>query len=171
MKKTILGLTSLFIASSAIAAGSTGQGVVNFKGTIVQAACGIAPEFADQTIDFGQLSSIHLNGGGVSQSKDVVIKVVNCTLNDAGSTNNTIQVAFSGVTTVPGELSTTGTTGAVILMNSATGNVLFDGSNGPIQKFNAGNNTLRYSAVVKKGVNTITEGQFSAVTNFTLSYN
>lgn len=46
-----------------------GQGVVNFKGTVIDAPCGIAPESADQSIDFGQISKAHLNNDGISQKK------------------------------------------------------------------------------------------------------
>ena len=36
-------------------AANQGQGVVNFKGSVISAPCGIAPESADQSIDFGQI--------------------------------------------------------------------------------------------------------------------
>lgn len=62
-----------------------GQGQVNFKGTVIDAPCGIAPESADQTIDFSQISKAHLTNGGTSQHKNVDIKLVNCDL--AGQKN------------------------------------------------------------------------------------
>jgi major pilin subunit PapA len=177
MKKTILALTtlaSLSMASSVMATDSAGQGSITFKGTVLTAACGISPESADQSIDFGQLSSVHLSNGGTSVAKDVNIKLVNCILDDAGSTNNMVKVAFTGKTVVAGELATAGSSaGAVILMTNQGNAVTFDGVAGAEQKFGAGENTLRYTAVVKKAAaaTAVTEGQFSAVTNFTMSYN
>ena len=179
MKKTILALTtlaSLSMASSAMATDSAGQGSISFKGTVITAACGISPESADQSIDFGQLSSVHLNSGNPSVAKDVNIKLVNCVLASAGAgastVNNMVKVAFTGKTGANvQELSLAGT-GAVILMKNQGNEVTFDGVAGAGQKFGAGDNTLRYTAVVKQsGTTAVTEGQFSAVTNFTMSYN
>jgi major pilin subunit PapA len=48
-------------------AAGAGSGEVDFKGVIVDAPCGIAPQSIDQTIDFGQLSLTHLNSGGISK--------------------------------------------------------------------------------------------------------
>lgn len=56
---------------------------------------GIAPESADQTIDFGQISKAHLNAKGTSVKKDVNIKLVNCEL---GAAQKTVQVTFKGNT-------------------------------------------------------------------------
>ncbi len=64
MLKPTLGVVFAFSLCSVANAADQGQGVVNFKGTVIDAPCGIAPESADQTIDFGQISKSHLTAGG-----------------------------------------------------------------------------------------------------------
>ncbi len=167
-----------FGANAAPASGNQGQGQVNFKGTIINAPCGIAPESADQTIDFGQISKAHLNNEGTSQKKNVDIKLVNCDLSDEEAAK-TVTITFSGSNLATGgqvdELGTSGDTGTVIKMSTAAGDfVKFDGVS-PAGKYNLkpGDNTMRYSAWVQKasGEGTVTEGDFKAVTNFNLTYN
>lgn len=80
MLKSTLGIAIAFSLCAVAHAANQGQGVVNFKGTVIDAPCGIAPESADQTIDFGQISKTHLENSGISVKKDVDIKLVNCDL-------------------------------------------------------------------------------------------
>ncbi|EEQ4686131.1 type 1 fimbrial protein [Escherichia coli] len=169
-----------FGAAAAVVGGSAptpakdmGQGVINFKGTVIDAPCGIAPESADQSIDFGQISKSHLDLGGTSVKKDLDIKLVNC---EIGDQNKTVSVKFSGghVNGHPTELGTAGDTNTAIVVYDANDKqVNFDGteSNGSIHLKN-GSNTLHYTAYVKKatGPGNIKEGSFSAVTNFSLTY-
>ncbi|MBI0852574.1 F7-2 fimbrial protein, partial [Escherichia coli] len=54
MMKSVLGIAVAIAFCSAANAADQGQGKVNFKGTVIDAPCGIAPESADQSIDFGQ---------------------------------------------------------------------------------------------------------------------
>ncbi len=163
-----------FGANAAPASSNQGQGQVNFKGTVINAPCGIAPESADQTIDFGQVSKTHLTNNGVSQHKNVDIKLVNC---DLSEDKNTVKITFSGSTVEGGsadELGTSGETGTAIKMSTADGKfVTFDGKT-PAGTYNlkAGDNTMRYSAWVQKatGKDAVTEGDFAAVANFNLAY-
>ncbi|MFP2822780.1 fimbrial protein, partial [Escherichia coli] len=72
MKKVVLcsiSFASFLLAFGANAA-NQGQDVVNFKGTVIDAPCGIDPDSADQTIDFGQISKSHLDADGISVKKD-----------------------------------------------------------------------------------------------------
>lgn len=165
-----------FGANAAPASSNQGQGQVNFKGTVINAPCGIAPESADQTIDFGQISKAHLNNEGTSQKKNVDIKLVNCDLSEEEAAK-TVTITFSGSNLATGgqadELGTSGDTGTVIKMSTAAGDfVKFDGAT-PAGKYNlkAGDNTMRYSAWVQKAASgTLKEGDFSAVANFNLAY-
>lgn len=182
MKKSILGMAILLafcsVANaadqSAASATNQGQGKVNFKGTVIDAPCGIAPESADQSIDFGQISKAHLNANGISVKKDLDIKLVNCVLDQQ---KQTVKVAFSG-TNVNGyanELGTAGDTGTAIVISSEDGSlVTFDGKTAAGgKKYKAGDNTMHYSAWVKKSSAAnanIKEGEFTAVTNFNLIY-
>ncbi|EAV4565500.1 type 1 fimbrial protein [Salmonella enterica] len=161
-----------FGVNAAAPGANQGEGRVNFKGMVINAPCGIAPESADQTIDFGQISKAHLNNSGQSVQKPVDIKLVNCDLEGA---TKTVEVQFTG-TTAAGEQGTDlglSKTNAIIRMAAQDGTlVTFDGST----KTNAtelmdGNNTLHYQAWVQKGSKAVEEGEFSAVANFALSYN
>lgn len=69
MMKSVLGMAVALAFSSVAHAADQGQGKVNFKGTVINAPCGIAPESADQSIDFGQISKAHLEADGISVKK------------------------------------------------------------------------------------------------------
>ncbi len=177
-KAVMAGAVAMALVSfGANAAKSQGQGTVNFKGSVIDAPCGIAPESADQTIDFGQISKAHLNNGGISMKKNVDIKLVNCDFGTATATaplKNTVKVTFSGVNT-GGDLTGLGlsTTNAVIKMSGQDGKLVkFDGATASNStKLQNGDNTLRYQAWVQKGGAAVTEGEFAAVANFALAYN
>lgn len=174
MVKTIMAGAVAMALVSFGANANQGQGQVNFKGTVIDAPCGIAPESADQTIDFGQISKAHLTNNGTSQHKNVDIKLVNCNFAEQ---NKTVTITFSGSTVgadKPDELGTSGGTGTTIKMSTATGDfVKFDGSTSAgSYNLKKGDNTMRYSAWVQKasGEETITEGDFAAVANINLTY-
>lgn len=176
MLKPTLGVVFAFSLCSVANAADQGQGVVNFKGTVIDAPCGIAPESADQTIDFGQISKSHLTAGGISVKKDLDIKLVNCDFSDTDA-KKTVSVTFSGtaVTGHPDELGTASDTGTAVVISSSDGTLVkFDGatSSGSTQ-LQGGNNTLKYTTWVKKSSATnaeVKEGDFTAVTNFNLTY-
>lgn len=166
-------LTMTLITFGAQAA-NQGQGVVNFKGTVIDAPCGIAPESADQSIDFGQLSKAHLAANGVSKSQALDIKLVNCVLK-AAPAKNLVKVAFTGTTNGANlnELGTSGNTGTAIVVSEqgSTTGVKFDGTAGKTTSLSGTSQTLHYSTWVKKATGgTVTEGDFSAVANFNLIY-
>ncbi|CAG9435949.1 TPA: fimbrial protein [Providencia alcalifaciens] len=150
---------------------ASGQGIVNFKGTVIDAPCGIASGSAAQTIDFGQISKAHLEDGGISKIQNLDIQLVNCKV-DA---KKTVKVAFTGASSNPNqqELGTTGSTNTTIVISDPTGTpVKFDGTDGAVTNLKSGDNTLRYSTWVQKktGANTINVGDFTAVVNFNLTY-
>lgn len=172
--KSIMTIAALFALSfGANAAG--GGGIVHFKGTVINAPCGIAPESADQTIDFGQISKAYLNNSGQSMQKPVDIKLVNCDFSDGSAPKKTVEVLFSGATESGGASTDLGVsqTNAIIRMAAQDGTlVTFDGSSkSNATKLMDGSNTLHYQAWVQKGTKPVVEGEFSAVTNFTLTYN
>ncbi|EFA5471479.1 TPA: type 1 fimbrial protein [Escherichia coli] len=172
MIKTVMaGAVAMALVSFGANAANQGSGTVNFKGEIIDAPCGIAPESADQTIDFGQISKAHLNAKGTSVKKDVNIKLVNCEL---GAAQKTVQVTFKG-NTVDGAKKMLGAanTGAGIVMVGQDGqDVVFGTATAPVSVAN-GNNTLHYQAwvtAVDANAPAVTEGAFTAVTDFTLAY-
>lgn len=173
MIKTVMaGAVAMALVSfGANAAGNNanqGQGIVNFKGTVIDAPCGIAPESADQSIDFGQISKSHLEKDGISVKKDLNIKLVNC------EPNNTVKVTFTGATIdgAVNELGTAGDTGTAVVISGQDGKLVQFGSEGAAQSLKEGENTLHYSSWVKKATGgTVKEGDFTAVANFNLTYN
>ncbi|HBN6457058.1 TPA: type 1 fimbrial protein [Escherichia coli] len=176
MLKSTLGIAIAFSLCAVAHAANQGQGVVNFKGTVIDAPCGIAPESADQTIDFGQISKSHLKNDGISVKKDLDIKLVNCDFT-APTAKKTVSVTFSG-TPVNGhtdELGTAGDTGTAVVVSASDGSMVkFDGTTSSnATQLQDGDNTLKYTTWVKKSSaagTEVKEGDFTAVANFNLSY-
>ncbi|ELV1426193.1 type 1 fimbrial protein [Escherichia coli] len=173
MIKTVMaGAVAMALVSfGANAAGNNanqGQGIVNFKGTVIDAPCGIAPESADQSIDFGQISKSHLEKDGISVKKDLNIKLVNC------EPGKNVVVTFTGAT-ISGaatELGTAGDTGTAVVISGQDGKLISFGTEGDAQSLKEGDNMLHYSSWVKKATGgTVKEGDFTAVANFNLTYN
>ncbi|WP_053294759.1 fimbrial protein [Escherichia coli] len=187
-KIALAGTVALVFSSSGALAdvqtATAGSGKITFKGTVVNAPCGIDPLSADQTIDFGQISKTALDNDGTSEQKDVDIRLVNCAIDTAQA--KTVTVSFSGgyVNNTPKELNALGpsdaknnTTGVAIVMASQAVDqqgdlVSFDGTPGKATTVQPGDNTLHYTAWVKKasGQSVVNPGDFSAVTNFVLTY-
>ncbi|MEF9709323.1 fimbrial protein [Escherichia coli] len=173
IKTVMTSAVAMALVSFCANAANQGQSVVNFKGSVINAPCGIAPESADQSIDFGQISKAHLEASGISVKKNLDIKLVNCDVGELANTGS-VKVSFTG-TTINGqvkELGTAGDTGAAVVISEASGNLVsFDGTAGAATKLQEGDNTLRYSTWVKKATNgALKEGDFTAVANFNLTY-
>lgn len=168
MIKTVMaGAVAMALVSFGANAANQGQGVVNFKGTVIDAPCGIDPDSADQSIDFGQISKSHLNADGISVKKDLNIKLVNC------EPNKSVAVTFTGATVAgaPTELGTAGDTGTAVVISGQDGKLVSFGTQGDFQTLKENNNILHYSSWVKKATNgAVKEGDFTAVANFNLTY-
>ncbi|EBC5055205.1 type 1 fimbrial protein [Salmonella enterica] len=179
LKKNIIISALTVVALTATVHANQGSGKVNFKGTVVNAACGIDPDSVEQTIDFGQLSMAHLNDGNTSNPVPFSIKLVNCDT----TTLNEVQIAFAGATTADKEqLGTAGVTNTAIKVSNQDGSLVsFDGTPNKLQTLIDGNNTLHFSSWVEAASGgtgatppnppkTVAEGQFTAVANFNLTY-
>lgn len=143
------------------------RALLTLKCTVIDAPCGIDPDSADQSIDFGQISKSHLNADGISVKKDLNIKLVNC------EPNKSVAVTFTGVTVAgaPTELGTAGDTGTAVVISGQDGKLVSFGTQGGFQTLKENNNILQYSSWVKKATNgTVKEGDFTAVANFNLTY-
>ena len=182
IKSVIAGAVAMAVVSFGVNAAPTipqGQGKVTFNGTVVDAPCSISQKSADQSIDFGQLSKSFLEAGGVSKPMDLDIELVNCDITafkgGNGAQKGTVKLAFTGpiVNGHSDELDTNGGTGTAIVVQGAGKNVVFDGSEGDANTLKDGDNVLHYTAIVKKSSANnaqVTEGAFSAVATFNLSY-
>lgn len=176
MIKTVMaGAVAMALVSFGANAANQGHGVVNFKGTVIDAPCGIAPESADQSIDFGQISKAHLEANGISVKKNLDIKLVNCDFS-APDAKKTVSVTFDGTPVVGhvDELGTAGDTGTAVVVSGSDGSLVkFDASQpSNTTQLQEGNNTLRYSTWVKKSsaATAVKEGDFTAVAHFNLTY-
>lgn len=184
IKSVVAGAVAMAVVSFGVNAAPTtpqGQGKVTFNGTVVDAPCSISQKSADQSIDFGQLSKTFLENDGQSKPMNLDIELVNCDITtfkaNAGAgaaKTGSVKLAFTGpLGGSSSELATSGSTGTAIMIQAAGKNVTFDGKDGDANLLKDGDNVLHYTAVVKKSsaVNTqITEGAFSAVATFNLSY-
>ncbi|MCG9532867.1 type 1 fimbrial protein [Providencia rettgeri] len=172
MKKVILAtLISGVMSASALAANS-GSGEVTFTGSIISAPCSIAPGVENQEVELGQVSDVTLIAGGASSAQPFSIKLEGCNLEG----DNVVKVTFNGTEVVNGETNTgmlqiTGdASGAAVKIMSASG-ALVKVNSVYQQAFVKGDNELKFSAALQgfKGA-TVVPGNFSAVTNFTLTY-
>ncbi|AAP95260.1 pilin protein [[Haemophilus] ducreyi] len=187
MKKSILAaLISGTISISAMAAPPAGEGVVNFKGTIVEAACSVDPSFTNQTVDLGQTAAAKLVKGGTSRPVPFTIKLVDC---ETGGKIKKANIAFTGNIDkkVENGLAILGQAkGAAIQITGLDGKpVKLDGSKTNVN-IQDGDNSLQFSAYLK-GYPTaavgrddgpgptptgkaIVAGEFTSLVNFTMSY-
>ncbi|HEH9401409.1 TPA: type 1 fimbrial protein [Aeromonas sobria] len=171
-----MGVGSMLLCGSAVAAGGAGSGKVTFNGEIINAPCSVAPESVDQVVEMGQISTKELVKGGESNSKPFSIKLLNCEISDK---EDTVKVTFSGIKdpVEPSLLVIGGgqAAGAGIKMTApGTGAAIVLGE--PTAAFGLvnGDNELPFSAVLQgysdQTANPLKAGAFTAVTNFTLSY-
>ncbi len=190
MKKIILAaLVSSVMTSTAFAAPiDAGQGTVTFEGSIIEAACGIAPESTDQTVNLGQIAKIQLVDAGTSTPVPFKIELVDCDTSfvPTGATDpvTTASVTFSG----PGAMiAGAESPNLLAIQGTAAGaGVAISGLNGELVTINDktkpagtitlqdGDNTLLFSAYLQgfpgSTASTITAGAFQSVANFTMSY-
>lgn len=168
---------AVLLAAFGANAAEQGQGVVNFKGTVVDSPCGIAAESADQSVDFGQISKATLSNGGTSTQKTLDIKLTKC---DVAALTKGVQVTFTGNTVssvdkegastpVATELATSGPTNTAIVINN--GSDIKFGTASDFIPVAEGNNTVQFQTWVKQATGkAVTAGDFTAVANFSLSY-
>ncbi|MEQ4694639.1 fimbrial protein [Providencia manganoxydans] len=174
MKKIILAtLISGAMSASAMAAPvDAGQGTVTFYGSIIEAACGIAPESTDQTVNLGQVASAQLANGGTSRPVPFTIELVDCDT----SIDSIADVTFTGGQNPDreGTLAIQGSAaGAGVVITGLNGKpVSLDGSEGAGKiALQDGDNSLMFSAYLQGNeVGTPTPGEFTALANFTMSY-
>jgi type 1 fimbria pilin len=170
-----MGIGSMLLCGSAFAAGGSGSGKVTFNGEIINAPCSVASESVDQVVEMGQVSTKELALGGESNSKPFSIKLLNCEISPS---EDAVKVTFSGVQDpVDPSLLVIGggdASGAGIKMTAPGGDPIALGTPTAAVGLVNGDNELPFSAVLKgyadQTTNPLKAGAFTAVTNFTLSY-
>lgn len=179
MKKIILAtLISGAMSASALAA-EAGSGTVTFTGSIIEAACSIAPESVDQTVELGAVSSSQLAGEGKSAPQKFEIELQNCDMTfetEAGTPVKAVSATFTGGIsagdTDQTQLAIIGTaSGAgVVIMGSNGTPVKLDGSlsTAPVA-IQDGKNILQYAAYLQ-GNGDVVPGDFTALATYSLNY-
>lgn len=163
--------SALVLASGVAAFGvqaDEGSGTVTFTGSVIDAPCSIAAGDEDQTISLGQVNTATIANGGTSTPVPFYIHLENCTFDTA----TTVSAIFGGMSSsVDGAvLGVTGSASDVgIVMTDGDSNSIVLGESTAAQTIITGDNTLSYSAYVIGGESP-TEGDFTAVTNWTLAY-
>ncbi|HFF8525005.1 TPA: fimbrial protein [Providencia rettgeri] len=168
---------------------SQGSGKITFTGSIIEAACSINPDSTNQEIDLGQIAKSQLKDNGQSTPRNFDILLENCSFEeespvDSGEdgtralVGNTVKITFGGspaagnagpINTLLGITGTAKGAGVAITDGSGTVIELNKESNG--RELINGDNTLNFSAYLQ-GIDdaSLATGEFTAVTNFTLSY-
>lgn len=175
MNKTLLAAVIAFGSVSMAHAADQGHGKITITGSIIDAPCSIAPESIDQTVELGQISNIALKDGGQSTPQNFSIKLENCSFGDPVAKNK-VSLTFTGMESSAknGLLGITGNAkGASVAITDGSGSVIALGKPTQEQILAGNNNTLKFAAYMQgDGASAaITEGDFQAVTDFTLAYN
>ncbi|STQ90680.1 fimbrial protein [Iodobacter fluviatilis] len=164
---------SLSVLMAGAHAGSQGGGTVTFQGAIVDAPCSVLPGSADQTVQFGSVSSSKLIAGGESAKQNFSIGLEGCDI----STKNSVEVTFTGLadTNVPALIALQNGTakGAGIGMVDATGKAVVLGVASSLYALTSGGNQLQFNAFLKGTGATAADvipGDFSSMVQFSLNY-
>lgn len=166
-KLIMAGLAVMSMASVNAMAATGNAGKVTFTGEVVDSPCNLAPgqDGTDVKVDFGQLSMSQLNAG-VKATEPFVLKLQNCSL---GGKTASIQFNSNDVDgTNAALLDARGTAGGVgIGIQGYTFGTAAD-----LKGLVDGNNDLAFTAVAQKAVDgtDVTAGDFTAATNFVISY-
>lgn len=173
-KLIMAGLVAMSMASVNAMAAAGNSGKVTFTGEVVDSPCNLAPgqDGTDVKVDFGQLSMSQLNAG-VKTSESFVLKLQNCALTttaQGATTTKTASITFNStdVDSTNALLTTHGTaTGLGIGINGYT-----FGTEAGLKGVMDGNNELRFTATAQKAAaaTAVTAGDFTAATNFVISY-
>ncbi|MGJ3354998.1 fimbrial protein [Providencia sp. Je.9.19] len=182
MKLTKLAIATVFAASVVpLSSMADNSGTINFVGSVVNTPCNIEQSSLKQTVDFGQLSRKALESGKAAEA-DFDIKFTGCDFTNFGKDESDQPVAVKSM-----ELVFTGQSYADdsnTLLATSTGNVnnlgiMIDGfefgktkdilSNITNQ---TGDNTLTFKALAKAvdASKDVSEGKFSAISNFRITY-
>lgn len=168
-------LAALIMAGSVVSfanvatAADSGHGTVKFHGFIIDAPCSIDSQSADQTVEMGDISSDSLKAGGNSTPSPFTINLKNCSLDTA----NTVKATFTGAEGANGNLGITGDAkGASIVLTDGAGTKIRLGEETDGQTLQDGDNSLMFSAYLQGdgASTTVTPGEFTSITNFTLAY-
>lgn len=178
--KTVLGLAMISAGTMATAATTVTGGTVHFTGQIVNAACAVSADSADQTVKMGQFRTAYFTSVGTrSNSVPFSIKLEDCdtivSKTAAASFYGSLDATDPTVLTISNIAG--GAAGAAsgvgIEISDHTGKVLKpDGSSiSTAQNLVDGSNILSFSARYKSTKASVTPGEADADATFKMIYN
>lgn len=186
-----MGMTATGV-SAADDVANQGSGQITFHGHIIDAACSIGADSESQTVELGQISARQLEDQGVSRPQVFSIDLENCRMNTTDS-DDTEDGSRLSVTTAPMVTVTFGgsaalnadgsvdqnkfgimgtASGAGVVITDASSAIIPVGGSSEARELIEGNNTLAFSAYLQglDDNDSIKSGEFTSITDFTLSY-
>ncbi len=187
MNMNKMALAAMLICGSVSLAHAAPGGEVKFEGSITDTPCSIDPDSEKQTVKLGAVSKPGLVKGINGPERKFSIKLLNCTIETAGTppvpVNNRVSVTFTGPQGgIPGTalsddlLGITGTAkGASIKLIDYSNIPVKLGQKSSLQTLSNGNsNQLEFTAYLtpNPGVTEaqIVEGAFTSTANFIMNY-
>ncbi|EPL9571919.1 fimbrial protein [Providencia rettgeri] len=182
MKLNTLSVAVLFAASTlssaVLASGNTGE--LHFSGQVVNAPCNIESESTKQEIAFGQLSRASLEAGNAAE-KDIAIKIKDCNFDEFTKDTEGKWVAVKDIKIVFGGKNYAGTNKEFLGTKGTASNIgiqikdfTFDEAKSVMNQIRnkQGENVLEFTALAKRvdGTAPVTEGEFSSIADFKITY-
>ena len=182
MKLNNLSIAVLFatsaISTSIFASGNSGE--LHFSGQVVNAPCNIESESTKQEVPFGQLSRASLEAGNAAE-KDIAIKLKECNFDEFSKDTEgkwvavkDIKITFGGKNYVGTDKEFLGTTGTASNIGIQIKDFKFDEAKSVMNQIRnkQGENVLEFTALAKRvdGTTPVTEGEFSSIADFKITY-
>ncbi|MGO2303288.1 MAG: fimbrial protein [Providencia sp.] len=182
MKLNKLSIAVLFatsaISTSIFASGNGGE--LHFSGQVVNAPCNIESESIKQEVSFGQLSRAFLEAGNAAE-KDIAIKIKDCNFDefskdaaDKWVAVKDIKITFGGKNYVGTSKEFLGATGSAKNIGFQIKDFKFDVAKSVMNQIRnkQGENVLEFTALAKRvdGKTPVTEGEFSSIADFKITY-
>lgn len=153
-------------------------GRVTFTGSIVDAACSIAPDTENQEVALGSIAAASLENEGSSRPRAFQIKLENCAISsddDSGtklSAAKAVSVTFDGVADLKNNklLGISGAKGAGVQITNAGGQNIELGKPTSLYNLTAGTNILDFNGNLKGNKDAVETGAFTSIANFTMNY-
>lgn len=147
-----------------------GHGVIKFVGAILDAPCSIAPQSVDQTIQMGQISNSLLVQQGEGPLRPFEIRLEGCALDTA----KTASITFNGIADDSKKkrlfLNGAAKGAAIAMVSQLDGSEVTLGTPTKALSLVGGDNTLKFGAkMVKNGEQAIL-GEFTATSDFIITY-
>ncbi|EQC00520.1 fimbrial protein [Photorhabdus temperata] len=142
------------------------DGVIKFRGTIINNGCTISSSGKDQTVNFGKISKSALGStpGTVAITKSFSIELTSCP-------GSTVDIEFIGIKDAHNPtLYSTGVSGAGILLAKNDGTKIDANTKIPDYAITGGNASIALIAKLQSTNTTIGNGTISSDVNFTLIY-